>query len=179
MGVVRALASTPHHSCTTCGPPQGCSASPLEDNFFRWNATVVGPDETPWEGAGVGVAVPSLDSPGARVLCCSDSPEPCVDPTRPELCGGCHVTPPPLRCVCGLGWLCRGHFQPAPPVPGPVPQQAPQRAVRVGDVPPQRVPRRHLVLGHHSGMCVRRGGGGWGVSLEGLCGHLGPPALQS
>lgn len=32
-------------------PPAGCSASPMsEDNLFVWNATVVGPDETAWEG---------------------------------------------------------------------------------------------------------------------------------
>jgi hypothetical protein len=37
-----------HGSSLTC--LQGCSASPLEDNFFVWNATVVGPDETAWEG---------------------------------------------------------------------------------------------------------------------------------
>ncbi|XP_068655328.1 ubiquitin-conjugating enzyme E2 1-like [Aristolochia californica] len=32
-------------------PPEGCSAGPLsEDNLFVWSATVIGPDETPWEG---------------------------------------------------------------------------------------------------------------------------------
>jgi len=32
-------------------PPEGVSASPVsEDNLFVWNATVFGPDETPWEG---------------------------------------------------------------------------------------------------------------------------------
>ncbi len=32
-------------------PPEGCSASPVsDDNLFVWNATVFGPDETPWEG---------------------------------------------------------------------------------------------------------------------------------
>lgn len=32
-------------------PPEGCSASPAsEDNLFVWNATVFGPDDTPWEG---------------------------------------------------------------------------------------------------------------------------------
>lgn len=32
-------------------PPSGCSASPAtEDNLFLWNATIIGPDESPWEG---------------------------------------------------------------------------------------------------------------------------------
>jgi len=32
-------------------PPCGVTASPTsEDNFFQWNATVIGPDESPWEG---------------------------------------------------------------------------------------------------------------------------------
>ncbi|KAL0481000.1 ubiquitin conjugating enzyme E2 RAD6A [Acrasis kona] len=31
-------------------PPQGISASPLNDNIMQWNAVIFGPDETPWEG---------------------------------------------------------------------------------------------------------------------------------
>jgi len=32
-------------------PPEGCSASPVsEDNMYIWNASVFGPEETPWEG---------------------------------------------------------------------------------------------------------------------------------
>eukprot|EP01138_Halocafeteria_seosinensis_P016463 gb/GECG01016794.1/.p1 GENE.gb/GECG01016794.1/~~gb/GECG01016794.1/.p1 ORF type:complete len:200 (+),score=29.54 gb/GECG01016794.1/:1-600(+) len=32
-------------------PPAGVSASPAsEENLFLWNATIIGPDETPWEG---------------------------------------------------------------------------------------------------------------------------------
>lgn len=32
-------------------PPSGVSASPVsEDNLFQWAATIVGPDESPWEG---------------------------------------------------------------------------------------------------------------------------------
>eukprot|EP00742_Colponemidia_sp_Colp-10_P000940 GILJ01001019.1.p1 GENE.GILJ01001019.1~~GILJ01001019.1.p1 ORF type:complete len:174 (+),score=17.73 GILJ01001019.1:60-524(+) len=31
--------------------PEGVSASPVsEDNMFVWQASIVGPDETPWEG---------------------------------------------------------------------------------------------------------------------------------
>mmetsp|Transcript_2019 Transcript_2019/g.7858 ORF Transcript_2019/g.7858 Transcript_2019/m.7858 type:complete len:86 (+) Transcript_2019:214-471(+) len=34
-------------------PPDGCSASPhSDDNLFVWSATIFGPDETAWEGAG-------------------------------------------------------------------------------------------------------------------------------
>lgn len=32
-------------------PPEGCSAAPAsESNLFVWNASIVGPEETPWEG---------------------------------------------------------------------------------------------------------------------------------
>lgn len=32
-------------------PPSGCSAAPVsEDNLFLWTCTIVGPDESPWEG---------------------------------------------------------------------------------------------------------------------------------
>mmetsp|Transcript_40360 Transcript_40360/g.67641 ORF Transcript_40360/g.67641 Transcript_40360/m.67641 type:complete len:157 (+) Transcript_40360:199-669(+) len=32
-------------------PPEGVSASPQsDDNLFVWSATIMGPDETPWEG---------------------------------------------------------------------------------------------------------------------------------
>ncbi|GBG90487.1 hypothetical protein CBR_g50833 [Chara braunii] len=32
-------------------PPEGCSASPVnDDSLFVWSATIFGPDETPWEG---------------------------------------------------------------------------------------------------------------------------------
>lgn len=32
-------------------PPEGCSAAPVnESNLFVWNASIIGPDESPWEG---------------------------------------------------------------------------------------------------------------------------------
>jgi len=32
-------------------PPEGCSAAPVkESNLYVWNASIIGPDESPWEG---------------------------------------------------------------------------------------------------------------------------------
>ncbi|GBF97895.1 ubiquitin-conjugating enzyme E2-like [Raphidocelis subcapitata] len=32
-------------------PPEGCSASPIsEDDLFNWEATILGPSETPFDG---------------------------------------------------------------------------------------------------------------------------------
>lgn len=31
-------------------PPQGISATPLENNIMEWNAVIFGPEDTPWEG---------------------------------------------------------------------------------------------------------------------------------
>lgn len=32
-------------------PPEGCSAAPVsEQNIFVWNASIIGPDESAWEG---------------------------------------------------------------------------------------------------------------------------------
>lgn len=48
------LTSTHTRSSRTAlvaGLPQGCSASPVsDDNVFEWDATVIGPEESPWEG---------------------------------------------------------------------------------------------------------------------------------
>ena len=32
-------------------PPEGCSAAPADDSdLYVWNATMIGPESTPWEG---------------------------------------------------------------------------------------------------------------------------------
>ena len=32
-------------------PPEGCSAAPIdESDLYVWNASVVGPEQSPWEG---------------------------------------------------------------------------------------------------------------------------------
>lgn len=37
--------------CIKLEPPEGVSASPhSDDNLYVWSATVMGPDESPWEG---------------------------------------------------------------------------------------------------------------------------------
>ena len=31
-------------------PPNGLSASPMEDSIMNWDAVIFGPEDTPWEG---------------------------------------------------------------------------------------------------------------------------------
>ncbi len=32
-------------------PPEGCSAAPIDEgDLYVWNATLIGPEHSPWEG---------------------------------------------------------------------------------------------------------------------------------
>ncbi|KAG6533113.1 hypothetical protein ZIOFF_006978 [Zingiber officinale] len=79
-------------------PPEGCSASPSSDeNLFVWSATILGPDETPWEGGVFGLRLTFGDSYPAkppRVRFTSEVFHPNVETGR--------------MCICTL--LQLGHF---------------------------------------------------------------------
>ena len=56
-------------------PPEGCSAAPVsESNIFVWDASIIGPDESPWEGGIYGLRLQFPDSyptkpPRVRFTC--------------------------------------------------------------------------------------------------------------
>lgn len=125
------LTALPH---VPCGSLQGCSASPVsEENMFVWNATVTGPDESPWEGAcrAVGSGIDHLSLPPrlARLRVRS----------RTALLFACltlRVAPLPPCAPHLLSWRCRRrNLFPAPHVSGPVPGEASQGAVHLRGVP--------------------------------------------
>ena len=56
-------------------PPDGVSASPVsDDNMYLWQATIIGPDESPWEGGIYSVRLTFTEQyptkpPRVRFLC--------------------------------------------------------------------------------------------------------------
>ena len=56
-------------------PPEGCSAAPFSDsNLFLWTASIIGPDDSPWEGGIYGLRLQFPDSyptkpPKVRFTC--------------------------------------------------------------------------------------------------------------
>jgi len=61
------LNTTPHapHAHPT---PQGCSASPINegDDLFTWNATILGPSDSPFEGGIFGLKITFTESYPSR-----------------------------------------------------------------------------------------------------------------